>query len=37
MNPIKDFDPLPDEIKIKMIAKWRLDREAKAREPKFQL
>jgi len=27
LNPITEFDPLPDEIKFKMIAKWHLDRE----------
>jgi hypothetical protein len=37
LNPITEFDPLPDKTKIQMIAKWHLDREAKAREPKFSL
>ncbi|QJT70409.1 hypothetical protein [Microcystis phage MaeS] len=33
LNPITEFDPLPDEIKFKMIAKWHLDRESKSRQP----
>ena len=33
MNPITEFDPLPDETKIQMIAKWHLDREHMARQP----
>lgn len=37
LNPVKDFDPLPEELKIQMIAKWHLDREWNARQPRFNV
>lgn len=37
LNPITEFDPLPDKIKFQMIAKWHIDREAKARNPQVSL
>lgn len=37
LNPITEFDPLPDEVKIQMIAKWRIDRAEKAKQPQFRL
>lgn len=34
LNPITEFDHLPEKIKIQMIAKWNLEREANSRKPK---
>jgi hypothetical protein len=36
MNPITEFDPLPDDIKIMMKAKWLIDQEHNSEMAKKQ-